>query len=149
LNKVGTTTKLPQTADETLDLQGRHLVLPGFVNTPHHFFQTLTKAIPAAQNSNLFGWLKTLFPLWANLSAEGLYIGPQMAAAELMLSSCNIARDRRYIFPNDCTLDRQIQAAHAIAIRFHASRGSLSKSQGGLAPDHIIENESTLHNFIT
>jgi 8-oxoguanine deaminase len=115
------------------------------VNTHHHFFQTLTKAIPAAQNSNLFGWLKTLFPLWANLSAEGLYVGAQMAAAELMLSGRTIASDRRYIFPNDCTLDRQIQAAHAIAVRSHANRGSLSKSQGGLAPDHVVENEAAVN----
>jgi 8-oxoguanine deaminase len=146
IEQVGTTAELSQTADETLNLQGRHIVLPGFVNTHHHFFQTLTKAIPAAQNSNLFGWLKTLFPIWANLSAEGLYVGTQMAAAELMLSGCTTASDHHYIFPNDCTLDHQIQAAQAIGIRFHASRGSLSKSvsQGGLAPDHVVENEAAV-----
>jgi 8-oxoguanine deaminase len=146
IEQVGTTAELPQTANETLDLQGRHIVLPGFVNTHHHFFQTLTKAIPAAQNSNLFGWLKTLFPIWANLSAEGLHIGTQMAATELMLSGCTTASDHHYIFPNDCTLDRQIQAAQEIGIRFHASRGSLSKSisQGGLAPDHVVEKEAAV-----
>jgi 8-oxoguanine deaminase len=72
-----------------------------------------------------------------------------MAAAKLMFSGCTTASDRHYIFPNDCTLDRQIQAAYAIGIRFHASRGSLSISQGGLAPDRVVDNESTFHNFIT
>jgi 8-oxoguanine deaminase len=94
IEQVGTTAEQPQTADETLDLQGQHIVLPGFVNTHHHFFQTLTKAIPAAQNSNLFGWIKTLFPIWANLSAEGLYISTQMAAAALMLSGCTTTSNR-------------------------------------------------------
>lgn len=146
IEQVGTTVELPQTADEVIDLQGRHVVLPGFVNTHHHFFQTLTRAIPSAQNSNLFGWLKTLFPIWANLSAEGLYVSTQMAAAELMLSGCTTASDHHYIFPNDCTLDHQIEAAQAIGIRFHASRGSLSKgvSQGGLTPDYLVENEATV-----
>jgi 8-oxoguanine deaminase len=145
IEAVGTTDELTDAADETVDL-GRHIVLPGFVNTHHHFFQTLTKAIPAAQNSNLFGWLKTLFPIWANLSAEGLYTSTQMAAAELMLSGCTTASDHHYIFPNDCTLDHQIRAAQEIGIRFHASRGSLSKgvSQGGLTPDQLTENEAAV-----
>jgi 8-oxoguanine deaminase len=102
-------------------------------------------AIAVFPLSNLFGWLKTLFLIWANLSTEGLYIGTQMAAAELMLSGCTTASNHHYIFPSDCTLDRQIQAARAISIRFHASRGSLSKSQGGLAPDHLVENEAAVN----
>jgi 8-oxoguanine deaminase len=67
IEQVGTTAELTQTADEILNLQRRHIVLPGFINTNHHFFQTLTKTIPAAQHSSLFGWFKTLFPIWANL----------------------------------------------------------------------------------
>jgi 8-oxoguanine deaminase len=142
--QVGSTIELPPTADEVLDLENRHVVLPGFVNTHHHFFQTLTRAVPGAQNHNLFNWLKTLFPIWGNLTAEGLYVSSQMAAADLILSGCTTASDHHYIFPNDCTLDDQIQAIQAIGLRFHASRGSLSKSisQGGLAPDHLVENDA-------
>jgi 8-oxoguanine deaminase len=143
IEQVGTTADLPQTADDVLDLHDRHIVLPGFVNTHHHFFQTLTRAIPAAQNHSLFNWLKALFPIWSNLTAEGLYVATQMAAAELILSGCTTASDHHYIFPNDCTLDDQIRAAQEIGIRFHASRGSLSKSvsMGGLTPDHLVEKE--------
>jgi 8-oxoguanine deaminase len=141
--QVGTTAELPQTADEVLDFQGRYVVMPGLVNTHHHFFQTLTRAVPGAQNSNLFGWLKTLFPIWGNLTAEGLYISSQMAAAELIRSGCTTASDHHYIYPNDCTLDDQIRAMQEIGIRFHASRGSLSKSEsfGGMTPDDLVEKE--------
>ncbi|MCG9893142.1 MAG: 8-oxoguanine deaminase [Thermosynechococcaceae cyanobacterium MS004] len=143
IEQVGTTADLPSTADEVLDLQ-RHVVLPGMVNTHHHFFQTLTKAVPAAQNHGLFGWLKTLFPIWANLTAEGLYTSSQMAAAELILSGCTTASDHHYIYPNDCTLDHQIQAVQEVGLRFHASRGSMSKGEslGGLPPDTLVEDEA-------
>jgi 8-oxoguanine deaminase len=141
--QVGTTAELPQTADEVLDFQGRYVVMPGLVNTHHHFFQTLTRAVPGAQNSNLFGWLKTLFPIWGNLTAEGLYISSQMAAAELIRSGCTTASDHHYIYPNDCALDDQVRAMQEIGIRFHASRGSLSKGEslGGLTPDDLVEKE--------
>jgi 8-oxoguanine deaminase len=141
--QVGTTAELPQTADEVLDFQGRYVVMPGLVNTHHHFFQTLTRAVPGAQNSNLFGWLKTLFPIWGNLTAEGLYISSQMAAAELIRSGCTTASDHHYIYPNDCALDDQIRAMQEIGIRFHASRGSLSKGEslGGMTPDDLVEKE--------
>lgn len=143
IEQVGTTAELPQTADEILDLQDKHIVLPGFVNTHHHFFQTLTRAIPAAQNHSLFNWLKALFPIWSNLTAEALAVATQMALAELMLSGCTTASDHHYIYPNDCTLDDQIRAAQTSGIRFHASRGSLSKgvSMGGLTPDTLVEKE--------
>lgn len=143
IEQVGTTAELPQTADEIIDLQDKHIVLPGFVNTHHHFFQTLTRAIPAAQNHSLFNWLKALFPIWSNLTAEALAVATQMALAELMLSGCTTASDHHYIYPNDCTLDDQIRAAQTSGIRFHASRGSLSKgvSMGGLTPDTLVEKE--------
>jgi 8-oxoguanine deaminase len=94
----------------------------------------MIKAIPTAQNSKLFGWLRTLFPICSHLSNERIYISTQMAAVELMLSGCNTARDHHYLFSNDFTPDLQIQAAQEIGIRFHASRGRSSKgiSQGGL-----------------
>jgi len=146
IEQVGNTQELPQTADEILDLQGRHIVFPGLVNTHHHFYQTLTRVVPAAQNCDLFNWLHTLYPIWANLTAEGVYISAQMAAAELMLSGCTTASDHLYIYPNNCTLDDEIQAIQDIGMRFHASRGSMSvgESQGGLPPDSLVEKEADI-----
>lgn len=143
IEQVGSTAELPETADEVLDLCDRHVVLPGLVNTHHHFFQTLTRAYPPSQDKELFGWLKGLYPLWSNLRAEMLYTSVQMAAAELILSGCTTASDHHYLYPNDCTLDDEIRAAQAIGIRFHASRGSMTigESQGGLPPDHLTEQE--------
>lgn len=144
IEQVGTTSELPQQADEVLDLQGRHVVLPGFVNTHHHFYQTLTRVVPSAQNCDLFNWLQTLYPMWANLTAAGVYISAKMAIAELMLSGCTTASDHLYLYPNDCTLDDEIRAAQDSRIRFHASRGSMSvgESLGGLPPDVLVETES-------
>ncbi len=146
IEQVGTTQELPATADEVLDLQGRYLVLPGLVNTHHHFYQTLTRVIPDAQDGSLFTWLQTLYPIWANLTAEGVSISAQMAAAELLLSGCTTASDHLYIFPNDCTLDDEIRAMQAIGMRFHASRGSMSvgESLGGLPPDALVEAEADI-----
>jgi 8-oxoguanine deaminase len=146
IEQVGMTAALPQTADEVLDLQGRYLVLPGLVNTHHHFYQTLTRVVPAAQDCDLFNWLTTLYPIWAKLTAEGVYISAQMAAAELMLSGCTTASDHLYIYPNDCTLDDEIRAVQEIGMRFHASRGSMSvgESLGGLPPDSVVEKEGDI-----
>jgi cytosine/adenosine deaminase-related metal-dependent hydrolase len=146
IEQVGLTSELPQTADEVLDLQGKHIVLPGLVNTHHHFFQVLTKVIPTAQNCDLFNWLKTLYPIWANLTSESIYISAQMAAAELILSGCTTASDHLYIYPNDCQLDDEIDAIQTIGLRFHASRGSMSlgESQGGLPPDRLVEKEADI-----
>lgn len=146
IEQVGAVDELPQTADEVLDLGDRHIVLPGLVNTHHHFYQTLTRVVPAAQDCDLFNWLQTLYPIWANLTAEGVYVSAQMAAAELMLSGCTTASDHLYLFPNDCTLDDEIRAVQAIGLRFHASRGSMSvgESQGGLPPDTLVEREADI-----
>lgn len=146
IEQVGVTADLPSTADEVLDLQGRHVVLPGLINTHHHFFQSLTRAVPAAQNCDLFHWLTSLYPIWSNLTAEGIYLSTQMAAAELMLSGCTTASDHLYLFPNDCTLDEEIRAAQDIGLRFHASRGSMSvgESKGGLPPDTLVESEANI-----
>ncbi|MEM6426022.1 MAG: amidohydrolase family protein, partial [Cyanobacteria bacterium P01_D01_bin.128] len=143
IEQVGTTADLPTTADEVLDLGDRHVVLPGLVNTHHHFFQTLTRAVPAAQNADLFNWLTSLYKPWSNLTAEGVAASAQIAAAELMLSGCTTASDHLYLFPNDCTLDDEIRAVQAMGLRFHASRGSMSvgQSQGGLPPDTLVEPE--------
>ncbi|MBE9101256.1 8-oxoguanine deaminase [Vacuolonema iberomarrocanum] len=146
IEQVGTTTALPPTADDVLDLQGRYLVLPGLVNTHHHFFQSLTRAIPAVQNCDLFQWLTELYPIWANLTSDGVYISAQLAAAELMLSGCTTASDHLYLLPNDCQLDDEIRAVQEMGLRFHASRGSMSvgQSQGGLPPDSLVEKEADI-----
>ena len=146
IEQVGTTEELPNTADEVLDLQDKHIVLPGLVNTHHHFFQNLTRVTPAGQNGDLFQWLTAHYPLWANLTAEGMYYSSQLAAAELILSGCTTASDHHYIFPNDCTLDEQIKALAEIGLRFHASRGSMSvgESKGGLPPDSLVEEEADI-----
>jgi 8-oxoguanine deaminase len=149
IERVGRAADLPASADEVLDLQGRHVVLPGLVNTHHHFYQTLTRAIPAAQNVDLFSWLKTLYPIWSRLTSEGVYASAQLCAAELMLSGCTTASDHLYIFPNDVTLDEEIRAVRDVGLRFHASRGSMSvgESLGGLPPDCLVENEAdVLHD---
>jgi cytosine/adenosine deaminase-related metal-dependent hydrolase len=146
IEQVGLTADLPPTADEVLDLKGRGLVMPGLVNTHHHFYQTLTRAIPAAQDADLFGWLKTLYPLWARLTPEGVRASAQMCAAELMLSGCTTASDHLYMFPNGARLDDEIEAVAALGLRFHASRGSMSvgASQGGLPPDSVVEKEDSI-----
>jgi 8-oxoguanine deaminase len=144
IEQVGLSTDLPDSADEVLDLQGRHVVLPGLVNTHHHFYQSLTRVIPAAQNCDLFSWLQALYPIWSRLTAEGVYASAQLCAAELMLSGCTTASDHLYLFPNDATLDDEIHAVNEIGLRFHASRGSMSvgESLGGLPPDSLVESES-------
>ncbi|WP_414661554.1 8-oxoguanine deaminase [Horticoccus sp. 23ND18S-11] len=146
IEQVGATVDLPATADEVLDLRGRHVVLPGLVNTHHHFYQTLTRVIPAAQDCDLFGWLKTLYPIWSRLTAEGVRVSAQMAAAELLLSGCTTSSDHLYLFPNDCTLDDEIIAVRETGLRFHATRGSMSvgESLGGLPPDRLVEREDAI-----
>lgn len=140
IEAVGPTDGLPQSADTVLDLQG-HVVLPGLINTHHHLYQSLTRVI--AQDADLFTWLKTLYPIWANLTDEAVYVSTITGLAELALSGCTTSSDHLYIFPNDCTLDSQIRAAADIGVRFHAARGSMSlgESQGGLPPDRVTEDE--------
>ena len=146
IERVGTTEELPNTADEVLDLEDKHIVLPGLVNTHHHFFQTLTRVTPAGQDGDLFQWLTAHYPLWSNLTGAGMYYSSQIAAAELILSGCTTASDHHYLYPNDCTLDEQIRAVGDIGLRFHASRGSMSvgESKGGLPPDSLVESEADI-----
>jgi 8-oxoguanine deaminase len=147
IEQIGASEVLAATAaDRTIDLKGRHIVLPGLINTHHHFYQTLTRVIPAAQNVALFDWLKALYPIWARLTATGVRASAQMCAAELILSGCTTASDHLYIFPNDCTLDEEILAVRELGLRFHASRGSMSvgASLGGLPPDSVVETEADI-----
>lgn len=142
IEKIGPTADLPTVADEIVDLTD-HVILPGLVNTHHHFYQTLTRVVPAAQNANLFNWLKTLYPIWAKLTPDDIYISTQTALAELALSGCTTASDHLYLFPNGSKLDDEILAGKEIGVRLHASRGSMSlgESKGGLPPDSVTDNE--------
>ncbi|MBM3152172.1 MAG: 8-oxoguanine deaminase [Chloroflexi bacterium] len=145
IEQVGPSAGLPETADEALDLGG-HLVLPGLVNTHHHFYQTLTRAVPAAQDANLFNWLKALYPIWARLNPEDIFISTQTALAELALSGCTTASDHLYLFPNGSRLDDEIAAAREIGVRIQAARGSMSlgESKGGLPPDSLVDTEENI-----
>jgi cytosine/adenosine deaminase-related metal-dependent hydrolase len=145
IEQVGATGSLPAQADRTIDARGM-IVLPGLVNTHHHLYQTLTRAVPAAQNATLFQWLKTLYPIWAGLTPEAVRVSATVGLAELILSGCTTAADHLYIFPNGCRIDDEIQAARQIGIRFHASRGamSLGETEGGLPPDRLVEDERTI-----
>ena len=142
---VGASAELPATADEVLDLRG-HVVIPGLVNTHHHMFQSLTRAVPAAQDASLFEWLQCLYPIWGRLTPEMIQVSSLTAMAELMLSGCTTSSDHLYIYPNGCRLDDSLQAAAEIGLRFHATRGSMSvgESQGGMPPDRLVEAESAI-----
>jgi 8-oxoguanine deaminase len=142
IQQVGKTVDLPQSADEVLDLHD-HIVLPGLINTHHHFYQTLTRAVPAAQDANLFNWLKTLYPIWARMNPDHIRISTRTALAELALSGCTTASDHLYLFPNGSRLDDEIEAAAGTGMRLHASRGSMSlgESKGGLPPDSVVDTE--------
>ncbi len=144
---VGSAHELPVEARdaEIINLEG-HIVLPGLVNTHHHLYQTLTRCI--AQDAGLFDWLKTLYPIWMGLTADAIHTSALVGLAELMLSGCTTASDHLYIYPNDCRIDDEIQAATEIGIRFHATRGSMSlgESKGGLPPDAAAEDE---HKILT
>jgi cytosine/adenosine deaminase-related metal-dependent hydrolase len=145
IESVGPSDELPAEADETIDLDG-HIVLPGLVNTHHHFYQTLTRAVPAAQEANLFNWLKTLYPIWARITPDDIHLSTKTALAELALSGCTTASDHLYLYPNGARLDDEISAALELGLRLHASRGSMSlgESDGGLPPDSVVETDAQI-----
>jgi len=145
ITQVGPTAELPAEADVVIDARGM-VVLPGLINTHHHLYQTLTRAVPAAQNVELFDWLCTLYPIWAGLSGEAIYVSALVGLAELLLSGCTTTSDHLYIYPNDARLDDEIRAAQELGIRFHPSRGSMSlgRSKGGLPPDSVVEDEDAI-----
>ncbi|MFT3991171.1 MAG: 8-oxoguanine deaminase [Luteolibacter sp.] len=143
ITHVGKTPDLPATADTVLDLGGQ-IVLPGFVNTHHHLNQTLTRNFPAAQNNNLFAWLKAQYLTWAKIGEEASRTSTLVGLAELALSGCTTVFDHTYLYQNGNNVDCQIDAARALGVRFHASRGSMSlgESKGGLPPDSCVEDET-------
>lgn len=143
IEQVGPTASLPASADTVINARGM-IVLPGLVNTHHHLYQSLTRAL--AQDSVLFAWLKTLYPIWARLTPEAVYLGAKLGLAELMLSGCTTSSDHHYLWPHGSRIDDEIEAAGELGIRFHASRGSMSlgESQGGLPPDSVVEDEDAI-----
>ncbi len=145
IQAIGPSHDLPQTADEVINVAG-HVVVPGLINTHHHMYQTLTRAVPAAQNVSLFGWLKALYPIWARLTPEMIRVSTQTAMAELLLSGCTTSSDHLYLYPNGSRLDDSIEAAAEIGMRFHAARGAMSvgESEGGLPPDSVVEDERSI-----
>ena len=142
---LGPPERQPDGADEVIDLSG-HLLMPGLVNTHHHMFQSLTRAVPAAQDAPLFDWLRALYPIWARITPEMIGISTQLAMAELMLSGCTTSSDHLYLFPNGVRLEDQLEAAERIGLRFHAARGAMSvgESLGGLPPDGLTEAEPAI-----
>ena len=145
---LGASTDLSEdalSADEVVDARN-HLVIPGMVNTHHHMYQSLTRAIPGVQNAELFGWLRGLYPVWAGLTPDMVFASTQIAMAELLLSGCTTSSDHLYIYPNGVRLDDSIAAAREIGMRFMATRGSMSvgESLGGLPPDSVVEREADI-----
>lgn len=134
-----------QSEGTVLDAKGC-LITPGLVNTHHHLYQSLTRAVPGGQDALLFGWLQTLYPIWSRFGPEEMYVSAQVGLAELMLSGCTLTSDHLYLYPNGSRLDDTIAAAADIGMRFHPTRGSMSigESDGGLPPDTLVEQERAI-----
>lgn len=122
------------------------VVTPGLVNTHHHLYQTLTRAVPGGQDALLFGWLKTLYPIWARFGPEEMFVSAKVGLAELALSGCTLTSDHLYLFPNGARLEDTIHAAREVGLRFHPTRGAMSigESDGGLPPDSLVEREAAI-----
>jgi cytosine/adenosine deaminase-related metal-dependent hydrolase len=122
------------------------VVTPGLINTHHHLYQTLTRAVPGAQDASLFNWLETLYPIWARFGPEEIFISAQVGLAELALSGCTQTSDHLYMYPNGARLDDSIAAAQEVGLRFHPTRGAMSigRSAGGLPPDSLVEDEAAI-----
>lgn len=130
---------------EVVNAQGC-VVTPGLVNTHHHLYQTLTRAVPGGQDALLFGWLKTLYPIWARFGPEEMFVSAQVGLAELALSGCTMTSDHLYLYPGGARLDDTIAAAAEVGLRFHPTRGAMSigESAGGLPPDALVEREEAI-----
>ena len=125
---------------------GGCLVTPGLVNTHHHLYQTMTRAVPGAQDAALFGWLQTLYPIWAAMRPDDFFTSAQVGMVELLLSGCTTTADHLYLYPNGARLEDTIHAAQEVGMRFHPTRGAMSigESDGGLPPDHLVEREAAI-----
>ncbi len=145
IEQVGPTVSLPKTADEVVDLSG-YVVLPGLVNTHHHLYQTLTRAVPGAQDVGLFAWLTRLYPVWARMTPDHVRAGTTLGLVELALTGATTVFDHHYLWPNGSGIVDQFEGAAELNLRFVASRGSMSlgESQGGLPPDSVVEDEDDI-----
>ena len=134
-----------QTSGTVIEARGC-VVTPGLVNTHHHLFQSLTRAVPGGQDALLFGWLKTLYPIWARFGPEEMFVSAQVGLAELALSGCTMTSDHLYLYPNGARLDDTIAAAQEVGLRFHPTRGAMSigETAGGLPPDSLVEREAAI-----
>ncbi len=145
IENVGSEDDMPLTADEVVDLTG-HVVLPGLVNTHHHLYQTLTRAVPGAQDVGLFEWLQVLYPIWARMTPEHVTVATRLGLVEMAASGATTVFDHQYLWPNGSSIDDQFAGAEGLNIRFSASRGSMSlgESDGGLPPDSVVEDEDVI-----
>jgi len=132
-------------AVQTIDASGC-VVTPGLVNTHHHLYQTMTRVVPGGQDALLFGWLKTLYPIWGRMGPDEMFVSAQVGLAELALSGCTMSSDHLFLYPNGVRLEDTIEAAKTIGLRFHATRGAMSigESDGGLPPDQLVEAEDAI-----
>jgi cytosine/adenosine deaminase-related metal-dependent hydrolase len=135
------------TTGEIVEARGC-VVTPGLVNTHHHLYQTLTRAVPGGQDALLFGWLQTLYPIWARFGPDEMFVSAQIGLAELALSGCTLSSDHLYLYPNGARLEDTIHAATELGLRFHPTRGAMSigESDGGLPPDSLVEREEDILN---
>jgi 8-oxoguanine deaminase len=138
----------PVTADTAVFDATQHVVLPGLINTHHHFYQTLTRALPAAMDRELFPWLQALYPVWARLTPERLELGVTVAMSELLLSGCTTTTDHHYVFPSglEDAVDIEVAVAKRLGMRVLLTRGSMNRSQrdGGLPPDSVVQDEDAI-----
>jgi 8-oxoguanine deaminase len=135
-------------ADRVIDCS-RHVVVPGFVNTHHHFFQTLTRNLPAVQDAKLFDWLVYLYEIWKRIDGEAVYTSSLLAMGELLKTGCTCSTDHLYLYPRGVDADfmeLQFQAAEKLGMRFSPSRGSMSlgRKDGGLPPDAVVQDEDAI-----
>ena len=139
--EIGENLSVPEGA-EIVDAQNA-VVTPGLVNTHHHLYQSLTRAVPGGQDALLFGWLQTLYPIWAGFGPEEMRVSAMLGLSELALSGCTMSSDHLYLFPNGARLDDTIEGAAEVGLRFFPTRGAMSigESDGGLPPDHLVEDE--------
>jgi cytosine/adenosine deaminase-related metal-dependent hydrolase len=144
ISAIGTALEAPQ-GTQVVHASGC-LVTPGLVNTHHHLYQSLTRAVPGGQDALLFGWLRTLYPIWQRFTPDHLFVSAQVGLAELALSGCTLSSDHLYLYPNGSRLEDTIEAAAEIGLRFHPTRGAMSigESAGGLPPDALVEDEEAI-----
>jgi cytosine/adenosine deaminase-related metal-dependent hydrolase len=140
IKTIGSSEDAPDTADEVIDAS-RCIVIPGLVNTHHHMYQTLTRAIPSVQDAELFTWLKGLYPIWARMTPDMIHTSALTAMAELLLSGCTTSSDHLYLYPNGAKLDDTISARSNRHAFTPCAAMSVGESAGGL---HLIQWSKTV-----